>query len=122
MYQSVHTHVRVYARISCRRVPVCVGGPAYAGVQVCLAGVHASLAVCARVCVGEGSLTCGVFQRVGNGVVRGISGGQKRRLVIGRVLVTHARLAFCDEPTSGIHRLLQVSRLSLAPLLSLSPS
>ncbi|PHJ15493.1 atp-binding cassette g family transporter abcg87, partial [Cystoisospora suis] len=41
-------------------------------------------------------------QRVGNAVVRGISGGQKRRLVIGRVLVTHAKLAFCDEPTSGL--------------------
>ncbi|KYK72022.1 ATP-binding cassette G family transporter ABCG87 [Toxoplasma gondii TgCatPRC2] len=41
-------------------------------------------------------------QRVGNTVVRGISGGQKRRLVIGRALVTNASLAFCDEPTSGL--------------------
>ncbi|PFH32876.1 ATP-binding cassette G family transporter ABCG87 [Besnoitia besnoiti] len=41
-------------------------------------------------------------QRVGNTVVRGISGGQKRRLMIGRALVTHASLAFCDEPTSGL--------------------
>ncbi|CBZ52096.1 putative ABC transporter [Neospora caninum Liverpool] len=41
-------------------------------------------------------------QRVGNTVVRGVSGGQKRRLVIGRALVTNASLAFCDEPTSGL--------------------
>ncbi|XP_026190070.1 ATP-binding cassette sub-family G member 8 [Cyclospora cayetanensis] len=41
-------------------------------------------------------------KRVGNIRVRGISGGQKKRLMAGQALVSLAQLCFCDEPTSGL--------------------
>jgi len=40
--------------------------------------------------------------KVGNESVRGISGGQKRRVTLARGIVSKAALMFCDEPTSGL--------------------
>lgn len=39
---------------------------------------------------------------IGDGQVRGISGGQKRRLSLACGLAWGAQLIFCDEPTSGL--------------------
>lgn len=40
--------------------------------------------------------------RIGNEHVRGISGGQRRRVSLACGLATGAQLFFCDEPTSGL--------------------
>lgn len=40
--------------------------------------------------------------RIGDEHVRGISGGQRRRLSLARGIASGARLLFCDEPTSGL--------------------
>jgi ATP-binding cassette subfamily G (WHITE) protein 2 len=39
---------------------------------------------------------------IGSEAVRGISGGQRRRVTLARGLVTGANILFCDEPTSGL--------------------
>jgi ATP-binding cassette subfamily G (WHITE) protein 2 len=39
---------------------------------------------------------------IGDAHVRGISGGQKRRLSLARGLASCAHIIFCDEPTSGL--------------------
>eukprot|EP00003_Mantamonas_plastica_P019523 TRINITY_DN3183_c0_g5_i1.p1 TRINITY_DN3183_c0_g5~~TRINITY_DN3183_c0_g5_i1.p1 ORF type:complete len:243 (-),score=69.26 TRINITY_DN3183_c0_g5_i1:25-651(-) len=39
---------------------------------------------------------------VGNAQVRGISGGEKRRVTIGAELITDPELIFLDEPSSGL--------------------
>ena len=39
---------------------------------------------------------------IGDEVVRGISGGQKRRVTLARGLVGGAQIVFADEPTSGL--------------------
>lgn len=39
---------------------------------------------------------------IGNWFLKGISGGQKRRVSIGAELITHPTLLFLDEPTSGL--------------------
>mmetsp|Transcript_2070 Transcript_2070/g.3404 ORF Transcript_2070/g.3404 Transcript_2070/m.3404 type:complete len:183 (+) Transcript_2070:229-777(+) len=40
--------------------------------------------------------------QIGNESIRGISGGQRRRVTLARGLATGARIMFCDEPTSGL--------------------
>jgi len=39
---------------------------------------------------------------IGDATVRGISGGQRRRVTLARGLVSGANAMFCDEPTSGL--------------------
>jgi len=39
---------------------------------------------------------------IGSQEVRGISGGQRRRVTLARGVAAHASLLFCDEPTSGL--------------------
>lgn len=40
--------------------------------------------------------------KIGSESVRGISGGQRRRVTLARGLVSAASIIFCDEPTSGL--------------------
>lgn len=40
--------------------------------------------------------------RVGNAQIRGISGGQKRRVTLAKAYVSGASIVFADEPTSGL--------------------
>jgi len=41
-------------------------------------------------------------KKIGNAQLRGISGGQKKRMAIGRVLVSCPSILFLDEPTTGL--------------------
>ncbi len=50
----------------------------------------------------ELGLTAAANTLVGNYIVRGVSGGQRRRVSIGCELVTSPALIFLDEPTSGL--------------------
>ena len=38
----------------------------------------------------------------GNDLLRGISGGQKKRLTVGEMLITNSRIYLCDEITNGL--------------------
>jgi len=40
--------------------------------------------------------------KIGGDAVRGLSGGQRRRVTLARGLASNAQVMFCDEPTSGL--------------------
>ncbi|KAJ1449230.1 P-loop containing nucleoside triphosphate hydrolase protein [Pelagophyceae sp. CCMP2097] len=40
--------------------------------------------------------------KVGGGMVRGVSGGERKRLMVCQEMLTEPRLLACDEPTSGL--------------------
>jgi len=52
--------------------------------------------------LGELGLRDAADTKIGNWFLKGVSGGQKRRVAIGCELLTHPTLLFLDEPTSGL--------------------
>lgn len=40
--------------------------------------------------------------RIGNNMIRGVSGGERKRASIGVELLTNPSLIFLDEPTTGL--------------------
>jgi len=54
-------------------------------------------------------LTLCADTKVGNSLIRGISGGERKRTSIGVELLTNPSVIFLDEPTTGIF----VSSISL---------
>ena len=53
-----------------------------------------------------------IFQ-VGTELIRGISGGQKKRTSIGMELITSPSIVFLDEPTTGLDAATAVSVIKL---------
>eukprot|EP01126_Amoeba_proteus_P042208 TRINITY_DN4581_c0_g2_i6.p1 TRINITY_DN4581_c0_g2~~TRINITY_DN4581_c0_g2_i6.p1 ORF type:complete len:524 (+),score=84.22 TRINITY_DN4581_c0_g2_i6:364-1935(+) len=52
--------------------------------------------------IDELGLTKATHTRIGNAVLRGVSGGERRRVSIGMELITKPSLMLLDEPTSGL--------------------
>jgi ABC-type multidrug transport system ATPase subunit len=40
--------------------------------------------------------------KIGNHLIKGCSGGERKRVSIGVELITNPHVIFCDEPTSGL--------------------
>jgi len=51
--------------------------------------------------------------RIGGVLIKGISGGERKRTSIGYELITDPKLLLCDEPTSGLdsHTALKIMRM-----------
>ena len=54
-----------------------------------------------------------VHPQVGTELIRGISGGQKKRTSIGMELIISPDIVFLDEPTSGLDATTAVSVITL---------
>lgn len=63
---------------------------------------HCMMALFASQVLGELGLLEVRDSRIGGGLMRGISGGEKRRLSIATELLTRPALLFLDEPTTGL--------------------
>jgi len=63
---------------------------------------HQSVEAWVEVLMEAFSLTSVRDTRIGGAEIRGISGGQRRRVMIARGVAAQASLLFCDEPTSGL--------------------
>ena len=46
---------------------------------------------------------------IGSELIKGISGGEKRRLGFASEILTNPSILFCDEPTSGLDSFMAVS-------------
>ena len=66
-------------------------------------GAHEKVAIVERVMTEMGLQEC-ADTPVGNWHLRGISGGEKRRVSIAIEILMRPRLLFLDEPTSGLDR------------------
>lgn len=74
-----------------------------------LAGTHAQHMAIAEQVLSDLGLTEVRNTAIGNWLIRGVSGGQRRRVAIGCELVVSPQLLFLDEPTSGLVRSLCVA-------------
>lgn len=63
---------------------------------------RAQLVDCVNELINELGLRRVADSKVGNALIRGISGGERRRCAIANELVTRPSLIFLDEPTSGL--------------------
>lgn len=52
--------------------------------------------------IAEFGLTRVQNSKIGNAIIRGVSGGEKRRVTLASQLITHPPIIFLDEPTSGL--------------------
>ena len=46
---------------------------------------------------------------IGSELIKGISGGEKRRLGFASEILTNPSILFCDEPTSGLDSFMALS-------------
>lgn len=51
--------------------------------------------------------------KIGNNLIRGISGGERKRTSIGVELLTNPAMLFLDEPTTGLDSTTALSVISL---------
>lgn len=56
--------------------------------------------------------------KVGNAIIRGISGGERKRTSIGVELLTNPSILFLDEPTTGLDSITSLNVIELLKKLS----